>query len=372
MRKVSAMIFATGLLSIGCFTTKNPVTVTQHPSVKSIVAVCVSLDYSAGNMGLYSISDSIAYRNLLSIYADNDIRSFDGALYVLQRYGRDNIIKIQGSVIADSTVLYEKNIGASVNIQDIAFISPTKAYITLYGSAKVAIFNPSSGEKSASSVDLSSFNTYAGTDSAASVPYMSRSLYTNGKVYIACQRLKAPVGGYLQAADTSCLAVINAANDGVEKKINLVYKNPQELSLYNGKLYVAGAGKFGVNDGGIECIDLATGSDLGGVVDENALHGDVQAVIVISETKGYAVISTQTFTTELYPFNPQTKTVGLKVTGIEAPCTNHMAYDGTYLYIGDRCMTAPGIVAIDPATDTKAGTTKNIGLPPNSLVFLER
>jgi hypothetical protein len=48
-----------------------------------------------------------------------------------------------------------------------------------------------------------------------------------------------------------------------------------------------------------------------------------------------------------------------------------MAYDGMYVYVGDRSATAPGIVMIDPATDLKRGSTKNVGLPPNSLAFLQ-
>jgi hypothetical protein len=91
---------------------------------------------------------------------------------------------------------------------------------------------------------------------------------------------------------------------------------------------------------------------------------------VVSDTKGYAVISTPAFTTELHAFNPQIKTVGPKISGIDAPCSGHMAFDGAYVYVGDRSNSTPGIVIIDPKTDTKVGTTKNVGLPPNSLALL--
>jgi len=94
------------------------------------------------------------------------------------------------------------------------------------------------------------------------------------------------------------------------------------------------------------------------------------SIIVVGDTKGYAVISTPSYTTEMYAFDPQAKTVGAKIAGIDSPCSNHMACDSTYVYVGDRSYTAPGIVVIDPATDTKVGTTKDIGEPPNSLAFL--
>jgi hypothetical protein len=370
MEKAIGVIVAASLLFCGCSKNNNPAS-SQQSSAKSIVAVSISLDYSEGNMGLYSITDSTAYKNLLSIYSDNDIRTYNGSIYVLERSGKDNIIRIVGSVIADSTVVYDRNIGSSVNIQDIAFISSTKAYITQYANPQVVIFNPSTGEKANKTVDLSVSVAYFGTDSATSTPYASRELYYNGKVYVTCQRLKAPAGGYIQAADTSLIVVINAASDSVEKTIKLAYKNPQEMSICNGKLYVAGVGLWGSNDGGIECIDLSTDSNAGTIVDETALHGDVMSIIVVSDTKGYAVVSTPSYTTEMYAFDPQAKTVGVKIAGIDSPCSNHMACDSTYVYVGDRSYTVPGIVIIDPTTDTKVGSTKDIGVPPNSLAFLQ-
>ena len=369
MKKCYAVIFAISFIFMGCSNKSNPSS-SQSLSAQAIVAVSISYAFDSGNIGLYSISDAIAYKNLLSIWNDNDVRTFNGAIYVLKRYGKDNVLKINGPIIADSTIAYEKNIGSSVNIQDIAYINSTKAYITQYASSKVAIIDLSSGIKSSKTIDLSAFNTYAGTDSADAVPYMAKELYYNGKVYIACQRLKAPAGGYIQAADTSKIIVVDATNDSVVKAINLRYKNPQELSIFNGRLYVGSVGIWGVIDGGIEAIDLATDSIIGSIVDESAFSGDIASLIVVSDTKGYAVVSTPSYTTELHPFNPQEKTAGPKVLGIDEPCSGHMVFDGTYAYVGDRSKTNPGIVIIDPKTDAKVGTTKNIGLPPNSLALL--
>jgi len=369
MKKFAGTIGIISILLIGCSENRN-LPSQQAPSIESIVAVSLSYMYDAGNMGLYNIKDSTAYQNLLSNWTDNDVRADNGDIYVLERSGKDNVIKITGSIISASTVTYEKNIGASVNIQDIACINSTKAYVTQYGSSHVAIIDLSTGIKSNTTIDLSAYNTYAGTDSSDKVPYMARELFYNGKVYIACQRLKAPAGGYIQAADTSKIVVINATTDSVVKAINLVYRNPQELSIWNGKLYVGSVGIWGTNDAGIEEIDLATDTNIGSVVSESAFLGDIASIIVVSDTKGYAVISTPAYTTELHAFNPQAKTVGSKIAGIDAPCSGHMAFDGTYMYVGDRSSSAPGIVIIDPANDMKVGTTKNIGLPPNSLALL--
>ena len=356
-------------LIVGC-SENRALTAPQTTSSKSIVAVTISFTYDVGNVGLYNISDTTGFPNLLQNWTDNDVRTYNGAIFILERYGKDNIVRVDGSIISSSAVVYEKNIGQSVNMQDIACVSSTKAYVTQLASSKVTIIDPSTGLKLSKTIDLSPYNTYAGTDSADVVPYMSKELYYNGKVYIACQRLKAPAGGNIQAADTSKIIVINATTDSVIKAINLAYKNPQELSIFNGKLYIGSVGIWGANDGGVEEIDLATDSNIGSIADESAFSGDIASIIVISDTKGYAVISTPAFTTELHSFNPQTKTVGIKISGIDAPCSGHMAFDGAYVYVGDRSNLSPGIVIIDPKTDTKVGTTKNVGLPPNSLALL--
>ena len=186
---------------------------------------------------------------------------------------------------------------------------------------------------------------------------MSRELFYNGKVYVACQRLK---GAYMLPADTSKIIVIDATTDSVIKAINLIYKNPQELSIFNGKLYVGSVGLYAVNDVGIEIIDLSTDTNVGSIARESDFSGDIASIIVVSDTKGYAVISTSANTIELHAFNPQAKTVGAKITGIDAPCSGHMAFDGTYVYVGDRSAANPGIVIIDPANDMKVGTTKKL------------
>ena len=352
-------------LIAGC-SENSALTAPQTPSSKSIIAVTISYTYDAGNVGLYNISDSTGFPNLLQNWTDNDVRTYNGAIFILERYGKDNIIRINGSIISPTTVVYEKNIGQSVNIQDIACISSTKAYVTQLASSKVAIIDPLTGIKSSKTIDLSPFNTYAGTDSADAVPYISKELYYNGKVYIACQRLKAP---NMQAADTSKIIVINATTDSVLKAINLAYKNPQELSIFNGKLYVGGIGIWGVNDGGVEAIDLSMDSNIGSIADESAFSGDIASIIVVSDTKGYAAISGSNGISQLYTFNPTIKSVGATVSGVDSISWGHMAFDGKYIYVGVRSKT-PGIAIIDPETDTKIGTIKNVGLPPNSLALL--
>jgi hypothetical protein len=47
-----------------------------------------------------------------------------------------------------------------------------------------------------------------------------------------------------------------------------------------------------------------------------------------------------------------------------------VAYDGTYLYVGDQSLTDPGIVVIDPSDNSKVSGPHDMGMPPSSLAIL--
>jgi len=124
-----------------------------------VAATTIASDYSAANFELISIMNNYSVNpNLIpSLHTDNAVRSFGGDVYVLERLGKDNVIRYNAERTA---VEYQENIGAGVNIQDIAVVSETKAYISCYQSVDLVVFNPKTGKK-VSAIDLSRFNAYA-------------------------------------------------------------------------------------------------------------------------------------------------------------------------------------------------------------------
>ena len=341
---------------------------------ETVVATTTAADYSAGNVGTLKLEDNSVQQNLLAVHSDTYVRTFHGATYIIERLGKDNVIKITGRDIAPAKVDYQVNIGHSVNLQDIAFANDSKAYITQMQSKDLVIFNPATGAKTGT-IDLSRFNTFAGAANAEPYPYMSSAIVYGGFLYVACQRL-AHSGVYLNPGDTSLIVIISTFSDSVTGTIALTKKNPYSVSICDGKMYVSSSGAWGNStDGGVECVDLFSNMNLGVVAMEDDFGGDVSTIQMTGPDKGYVAVGKNspdfsTFWTEIMSFNPQTRCVGQKVQNIDN-AFGGLTFDGQLLYVGDRSLTKPGIVVIDPADDSKKAGPFDMGLPPNALAVLK-
>jgi hypothetical protein len=115
-------------------------------------------------------------------------------------------------------------------------------------------------------------------------------------------------------------------------------------------------------------------------VTEEALGGDVDDAVIVSETKGYAIVGVITdwdnFIGETYlvSFNPQTgeKLADVAVSDSWDYNAIELNPDGTELWLADRAMTNPGIRIFDVATDEELTEDPiDVGLPPFAISFIE-
>jgi len=337
-----------------------------------LLATTVSVDYSEGNFSIMRTSNDSIANNLLTLGTDDIVSTFGNDIYILER-GLGNVIKLHNDSASGVTVTYQVNIGQGVDPQQMAFVSSTKAYITEYNSKNLMIFNPSTGTVTGT-IDLSRFDAYAGTDSAVAIPYMSPAMISGNFLYVGCQRLKV-VGQYPEPADSSCLAVISTSSDSIINKIMLVKKNPYSMDTAGGKLYVACPGAYYVyTDGDIECIDSASQTNARSVILESAFNGDLGPIAMASPTSGYITIGINgtTYTNEVFPFNPVTKTIGSQITGIgnASGVFGGIVCGGDTLYVADQSNTTPGIVSVNMKTNTKVGQTAAFSMLPYSLAYL--
>ena len=320
------------------------------------MAVITTTDFTSGNLAAIVNGEVTAQADLLPIHSDNWVVAWGGYVYVIERLYGDDIIKLSPQDL--STPIYQKSVGDKANPYDIAFVDEHKAYVSRYGRASVLIMDPATGD-STGSVDLSAYVAYAGTDSAESVPHMSYMAISGGKLYVACQRLKG-----WNPADTSLVVVVDTETDSVLKAIPLEKKNPVALSLYKGKIYLACVGSYwDPTDGGIEVVDTETDQNLGVLVDETSLGGNVSGVLVASPDKGYALVMTQWPETYVKPFDPRDGSVGDPLPGAKAAV--HMAVSSSgRLYVADRSEEAPGIYIYDVSDDRLIAGPVPTGLPP--------
>lgn len=344
-----------------------------------IVATTAATDYSSGNVGVIAEPAPIARKDLLSIHSDNLVRCNGSDVYILERMGKDNLIRLDSSSLYAGSVVYQQNLGSGVNLQDIAFADSAKGYVTQYQAAGVLVVELSDGSVT-DTIDLSAYNTtYADhPDSTEDWPFMSSAVVYGNNLYVACQRLRSVAtewGTSYNPADTSLIVVISTATDAVVETIALEKKNPYGMDVVGGKLYVSSTGSWtDPADGGVECIDLATNTNQGVVVQENGFGGNISTIVMVSKNKGYVAVGKNSadfseFWTELVEFDPAGGAVGSAVAGVD-DAFGGAVYSGRYLYVGDRSTIAPGVVVVDPADNSTVAGPLDVGIAPSSLSVL--
>ena len=323
-----------------------------------LIAVAATDYQTAGNFEII-LADYTVKPNLLpGLHTDLAVRARGRYVYILESMGKDKVTKYDSK--GGKTVL-EEPLGAGLNIQDIAVVSDTKAYISSYQTSDLIVFNPATG-KEASKISLAEFNTYAGTDSAEATPYASALAVYDGYVYVACQRLKN-----FEPADTSLIVVIDSRTNTVSRSIKLNKKNPSSLDVFQGRLLVSSPGDwFDASTGGVEAIDLTSNTNQGVKFD-----GIVTAIVSVSLDKAYIGVMGADWNTEIVPFDPTAGTAGAKVDGI-TDGSGGLAYDGSSsrLYVGERGFgTTTGVAVVNPATNTVERTIPT-SLPPTSIAVI--
>jgi len=99
-------------------------------------------DYSTGSLSVDDLAPRTAHCDVAPVNSDATLRWYGGLLYVVNRYGADNIQVIDPATHA---TLRQFSVGNGSNPHDIAFASPTRAYVTRFESTDLWIVNPVTG-----------------------------------------------------------------------------------------------------------------------------------------------------------------------------------------------------------------------------------
>jgi hypothetical protein len=307
------------------------------------------------------------------ICPDAVLRYFFGQLYVIERFGCDNI-RVLDPVTC--SLIRQFSVGNGSNPNDICVISPTKAYVTRYDSADLWIVDPSTGTFTGA-ISLAPFADRDG------LPEMNRMTYHAGRVFVTCQRLDRD--NFFSPTDSSLVVVIDAATDQVvdadpvaagTQGILLPLTNPGTKFAVTpeGDFLLGCTGFFGVNDGGVVRLDPRT-FQASVEVGEAALGGDLNVVTVspgaTGTTRAFCVISDASFNTKLVSYErsgPPNVTVVHPGTGFVL--ADAAVDDRDEVWLCDRTASAPGMRVFDAVT--RAPLTVSpiaTGLPPNDLAF---
>lgn len=315
-----------------------------------------------------------AVNNRASVGSDAVVRWFGGQLYVVERFGLDNIRILDPATF---TVVRQFSVGNGSNPNDIYVVSPTKAYVTRYDKPDLWIVNPSTGGF-VGSISLVPFADHDG------LPEMNRLTYHAGRLFVSCQRLNRD--NFFSPTDSSLVVVIDTETDQVVdadptapgvQGILLPRTNPttEFATTPEGDFLLGCTGAYGVNDGGVARIDPRALTSTTVEVSEAQLGGDVNDVAVGPGASGVArafcVVSDPAFNTNLVSYQRSgAPTVATVFPGVGFVLGDVEVNDRDEVWLCDRTGTGPGVRVFDAVTN--AQLTANAiftGLPPSDISF---
>ena len=210
----------------------------------------IGSDYATGE--LRAAVDGEATDLALEVYQDSKVFSFDGKVFVLERAGADNIVRIDP---AADTVMYQESLGAGANPYDIVAADDSTALVALNGADK-AVFVGIADGKAKKSVKLDRFAATGGQANPSAIAVVG------GKAYVALERM----AGYV-ADPVGMLAVIDLESRALVDSVKLDCVDPIDVEPFGGKLIVAckGTSSFDADynetsneDGKLLSVDPAT------------------------------------------------------------------------------------------------------------------
>jgi DNA-binding beta-propeller fold protein YncE len=317
-----------------------------------------------------------ATTGLEPVSADPVVRYAGGRIYVVNRFGADNIQVIDPETF---DTIAECSVGAGSNPNDIVVIDEHRAYVTRYETAELYEFDPIT----CTVLDVIDLSVFADADG---IPEMSVMALDGTHLFVQIQRWDRDISpwepvppSYLAVIDitTNAIVDVDPVAPGVQA-IALTGLNPfgqMRIDETERRLYVPEPGVYQTADGGIDAVDLDTFDALGFITTEAQLGGDLGPFDFASFTEGFAVAGAFDFSTyRLVRFSRATgnvlgtlyTTTGL-IPDIECDPPSSQAF------LADRRVTAPGVHVFDLATGNRlTGAPINVGLPPADLVVVRQ
>ena len=255
-----------------------------HPTPETGSALVVTTDYESGAYAAVDPASLTAVPTIDLIHKDAICRAdpITGRTFIVSRLGADAIEVVDTADTWD--VVAEYSLGAGTNPQDIAVVSPDRAYVARYTEPSLLVVDPLTGAQ-LGTVDLSA---YADADGSPEAAWM---LAHGDRLYVAIQKLDK-IGHYAVTGPSSVLVLDAATGDVLKERVlagaNMYGQMRWAPSIGRVPLVIVGA--FGALDGGVQLLDPADDSLSPYVVTEQALGGDLSDAVIASATRGYAVV----------------------------------------------------------------------------------
>lgn len=331
-------------------------------------AFVTTTDYSSAGLRRIDLNTRAVLPGEAAVYTDTRLRWHDGLVYVVNRFGQDNIQVVDPATLV---TVRQFSTGNGSNPADIAFVSPARAYVTLYEKTGLLIVNPQTGG-TLGSVALGAFADADG------IPEMDHMELVGPLLLVALQRLDRNHG--FAPTDSSLVVVVDTRADTVfdvnpaqpgKQGFRLTGKNPVTpfaVDPASGRLLIGCAGSYAALDGGIEWIDPVELKSLGYAITEAALGGNISGFAWYTAAHSYAVIYDASFNGLLVSWSA---TSGSKLATIfSASGLGDLGLDDRdELYVCDGTFTSPGVRVWAAGSDVPLAGPLDTGLPPSQITF---
>ncbi len=287
-------------------------------------------DYASGELRWMSLDSSALAIGSMPFNSDSRIAVHGKNLFVLERYGSDNVNCIDLSHIGEPSAVRQVELEDGANPYDAA-VAGGKGWLALWGVNYVQAFDTSSCALGAK-IDLSAYGQAGEVG-----PHAAAVVASGDTLMVLLQRLKA-----YEPDKSGLLVRIDARTGSVLDTISLLYHNPVAAIVHEGKLLVASSGSLmGASTldatRGVEIVDLATKTTRS-LVDGVALGGGA-AALALDSKQGvlYVSVFAAYKNQPVKPVNLSTGMVGAALPNV-ADSFGELAFDSVTarLFIGDR------------------------------------
>ena len=345
--------------------------VLSAPPARATRAYVVESDFETGSFSSVNAADRVPACDVASVHSDARVRWYGGRVYVVNRFGADNIEVLDGTTYA---LVRQFSVGNGSNPYDIAFASPTHAYVTRYESADLWVVNPVTGAHTGT-ISL------AALADADGVPEMDRMSKVGPLLFVSLQRVDRNAG--FQPTDSSLVAVVDTRTDALVdcdvtvpgvQGILLPRTNPVTtfaLDVPRSRLYLGCVGRYGELDGGIVRIDPLTLHADGVAASEDSLGGDVLDIAWKDDARAYAIVSDAAFNTQLVRWSPVSgrREATLYSPGGFSLADAEVTPAGDQVWVCNSSFSSPGIRIFSTATGQLVAGPVTCTLPPQGITF---
>lgn len=299
-------------------------------------------DFNTAFVNVFSKDNFEAYFDLAPISTDHKIYTYQNYIYILNRFGYDNIQKI--SINENYRILYEESLGSYANPYDIIFLNEIHGLVSLYGKDFISLINLSNGQ-------VQQNYSFSHLNDQDSFPELASLYLADDNIYLLSQQMNRTVSPW-EPASSGKMSILDKNSFEYLSTIDVPCSNPDTKIYSLGDSLVFGCpGKWGLDDGKLISYNMLSDS-----FHDIITEAEITAALGISQFDiiGFVALQSDKYLITGYTDNYNKSLLILIYSGsifLLKETTNgyfsSIEKDDQNIYLADRKITNPGIYILD-------------------------